>query len=101
VVTLSLTSNEDGLIEDDGDERVDLSLPGYAILNLRANWQPSPQWEFYLTVNNATDKRSQSFGALAETVFNANGSFNGVGRDAVFIGPGAPRSVFAGLRLRF
>ncbi len=96
-----VAGNEDGLIEDDGDERVDLSLPGYGILNLRASWRPNPQWEFYLTVNNATDKRGQSFGALAETVFNANGSFNGEGRDALFVGPGAPRSVFAGLRLRF
>jgi outer membrane receptor protein involved in Fe transport len=96
-----VAGNEDGLIEDDGDERIDLSLPGYGILNLRASWQPSKSWELYLKLNNATDKRSQSFGALAETVFNADGSFNGDDRDALFVGPGAPRSVFVGLRLRY
>ncbi|WP_207224990.1 TonB-dependent receptor [Rivibacter subsaxonicus] len=96
-----VAGNEDGLIEDDGDEQVDLSLPGYGILNLRASWQPSKSWELYVKLNNATDKRSQSFGALAETVFNADGSFNGDDRDALFVGPGAPRSVFVGLRLRY
>ena len=96
-----VAGNEDGLIEDGGDERVDLSLPGYGILNLRASWQPSKTWEFFVKVNNATDKRSQSFGALAETVFNADGTFNGDDRDALFVGPGAPRSFFAGVRLRY
>jgi outer membrane receptor protein involved in Fe transport len=96
-----VAGNEDGLIEDNGDERVDLSLPGYTIVNLRASWRPSPMWELYLTVNNATDKRAQSFGALAETVFNADGSFNGKGRDALFVAPIAPRSAYAGVRLRF
>ncbi|MBN8508083.1 MAG: TonB-dependent receptor [Burkholderiales bacterium] len=101
VSSRGVAGNEDGLIEDDGDEHVDLSLPGYTIVNLRASWQPSPQWEIYLTVSNATDTRAQSFGALAETVFNADGSFNGQGREALFVAPVAPRSVFAGVRLRF
>jgi outer membrane receptor protein involved in Fe transport len=96
-----VAGNEDGLIEDDGDEQVDLSLPGYGILNLRASWAPSKAWELFFKVNNAADKRSQSFGALAETVFNADGSFNGDDRDALFVGPGAPRSFFVGLRLRY
>ncbi len=93
--------NEDGLAEDDDDEGADLSLPGYGIVNLRANWKPAAWWELYARVNNVADRRYQSFGALAGTVFDAAGNFTGVESDAVFVAPGAPRSVFVGARLRF
>ncbi|WP_157270898.1 TonB-dependent receptor [Azohydromonas aeria] len=98
--------NEDGRIEDDEDEIVDLGLPGHAVFNLRASWRPQvlPQqqgWEFFAKVNNVFDRRYESFGALAETVFTPTGSYSGDERDAVFVAPGAPRSFFVGARYRF
>ena len=97
--------NEDGLLEDpepgEEPEAESLSIPGYAIFNLRASWKPAKDWELYVTVNNVFDRRYETFGALAETVFSPTGQFNGVGSDAVFVAPGAPRNIWAGLRYRF
>ncbi|WP_232540148.1 TonB-dependent receptor [Azohydromonas aeria] len=98
--------NEDGRIEDGEDKRVDLGLPGYAVVNLRASWRPqaTPQqrgWELWAKVNNVFDRRYENFAALAGTVFDASGNYTGVERDAVFVAPGAPRSVFVGARYRF
>ncbi len=93
--------NEDGLIEDGADEPVDLGLGGYAVINLRASWQARPGLELSLRIDNALDRRHESFGALAETVFGADGAYSGDERDALFVAPGAPRAVFLALRLRF
>ena len=98
--------NEDGLIADGGTERADLSLPGHAVLNLRASWRPEelPQrkgWELFAKVNNVFDRRYENFAALASTVFDAAGGYTGTGREAVFVAPGAPRSVFVGARYRY
>lgn len=93
--------NEDGLLEDGEDALPRLRIGGYGILNLRASWQPRPGLELMLRVNNALDRRHETFGALAETVFDAQGQYTGVARDALFVAPGAPRSVYAGVRLSF
>lgn len=100
----TVAGNEDGLLEDpeDGEEPVArrLRVPGYAIFNLRSSWKVQKAWEFYASVHNVFDKRHESFGALAETVFDAQGRGPGEERDALFVAPGAPRSVFVGLRYR-
>jgi outer membrane receptor protein involved in Fe transport len=93
--------NEDSRIEDGAEERVDLALPGYAVLNLRASWKPAPGWELFARVGNATDRRYASYGALAETVFDAQGVYTGDERAALFVAPGSPRSVQVGARLAF
>jgi outer membrane receptor protein involved in Fe transport len=93
--------NEDGLAEDGDDERTDLGLPGYALINLRASWKPAAGWELSARLNNVADRRYESFGALAGTVFDAQGNYTGVERDAVFVAPGTPRSAFVGAKLRF
>lgn len=93
--------NEDGLIEDGATERVDLSLPGYALTHLRFSWRPRDSLEVMLRVNNAFDRRYATYGAVAETVFDAQGAYTGVDADALFVAPGSPRSLFVGLRLQF
>jgi outer membrane receptor protein involved in Fe transport len=93
--------NEDGLAEDGDGETVDLGLPGHAVLNLRASWKPAASWELFARVNNVTGKRYETFGAVAGTVFDAQGNFTGDDSDAVFVAPGAPRSLFVGAKLRF
>jgi len=93
--------NEDGRLEDGDDDRLDLSLPGYTVLNLRASWQLAPGVELLARLNNAFDRRAASYGALAETPFNAQGAYTGTTRDALFVAPLAPRSAFVGVRLRY
>ena len=72
-----------------------------AIFDLSASWKPAEDWESYVALNNIFDRRYETFGALAGTVFTAAGEFTGTETDAVFVAPGTPRSFWAGLRYRF
>lgn len=95
--------NEDGHYENGEEETADFSMPGYALVHLRLSWRP-PQLkglEFTARVDNALDRRTSSYGALAETRFTATGAPAATPREAVFAAPGAPRAVFIGLRLKF
>jgi outer membrane cobalamin receptor len=95
--------NEDGLLEDGGTNAVRLDLAGYALVNLRASWKPAAAkgFEVFTRVSNATDRRYQSFGALAQTAFDAQGRYSGNESDAWFVAPGAPRAFNAGVRWKF
>ena len=64
-------------------------------------WQSTPAITVIARVNNALNRGYESYGALAETVFDAQGRYTGNEEDALFVAPGAPRSFFVGLRLRF
>lgn len=105
VSSRTVSGNEDGLLEDpevgEDPEVRRLKIPGYATVNLRASWKPSKQWELYANVNNVFDRRYETFGALAETVFTPQGSYAGDEADALFVAPGAPRAFFVGMRYRF
>ena len=68
---------------------------------MQAGWRPLPGLELFARVNNLADRRSASFGALAETLFDAGGAYAGDERDALFVAPGAPRSISVGLRWSF
>lgn len=98
-----VAGNEDGRLEDGGDSGIDLSLPGYGIVNLRAAWQPDAArgLELFARVTNAGNRRHASFGALAETRFDATGVYTGEDRLALFVAPGAPRAFTLGLRWKF
>lgn len=98
-----VAGNEDGRLEDGSDEKVDLSLPGYGIVNLRASWQPGTVkgLEVFARVTNAGNRRHASFGALAETQFDASGVYTGEESEALFVAPGAPRAFTLGLRWKF
>ncbi len=95
--------NEDGLREDGDDDTVGLDLERYAVLNLRASWKPPTVkgLEVFARVTNATNTRYQSYGAVAETVFDAQGRYTGNEADAWFVAPGAPRAFNVGLRWRY
>ncbi|TDM08866.1 MAG: hypothetical protein C4K60_05720 [Ideonella sp. MAG2] len=97
-----VTGNEDGLLADGADEPVRLKLPGYGLLNLRTSWKPTKLKgvELFANVRNVFNRQTQSFGALAETQFDAQGRYTGEGTEALFVAPGAPRSLQVGLRIR-
>ena len=102
--------NEDGLAADleegEAPQRADLRTRGYALLALRLSYKPQPNWEFFARVNNAANRRHESFGAVAADMFPGGqlASPHGAGGEAElgrFVAPGAPRSISAGLRYRF
>ena len=62
--------------------------PGHDVLNLRAQYQLSPQWQASLRVLN-----------LGDTAYAERADFTGFTGERYF--PGQPRSVFAGFEYRF
>ena len=83
-----------------GDEGNDQPpLDGYGIVNVRTTYRISDAIEFFARIDNVFDLGYETFGILAELevpmkeVPNAS-----IPR---FVGPGAPRSAFTGLRVRF
>ncbi len=79
--SLVTQGNEDGLREDtqlgESADRADLRVPGYALVNLRASWQPEAGWEVYGRINNLFDRRYASFAALAPNPLSARPQENG------------------------
>ena len=84
---------------------------GYAVVNLNAEWKPLQKLTLFLQVNNLFDRDHATAAQLGATAFDANGNF--VARPfgskvypdgsrpvmhSTFQAPGAPRSVFVGLR---
>ena len=101
VSSRGVQGNEDGRLEDDEPDIHRLSIPGHGLLHLRLQWQATPALSVVARVQNALDRRYETYGALAETVFDAQGNFTGNEEEAVFVAPGAPRSLWLGLRLKF
>ncbi|MDH4393671.1 MAG: TonB-dependent receptor [Aquabacterium sp.] len=101
VSSRGVQGNEDGLLEDAATDIRRLHIPGYTLLHLRLQWQATPALTVVARVQNALNKRYETYGALAETVFDARGNFTGQEEDALFVAPGAPRSLWLGLRLKF
>jgi outer membrane cobalamin receptor len=97
---MTTQGNEDGQAAPQG---ADWRIRGHALLGLRASYQSSPKWEWYVRVANVANRRYESFGAVAVDMF-PNGVLlqpGGEAEQARFVAPGAPRSVAAGLRYRF
>ena len=85
--------------------------PGYAVLNLNAQYTVQPGWTLTGQINNLLDRRYTTAAVLAPNAFNGNGllarSFaaNANGdyplRHGTFFAPGAPRNVWVGMRYAF
>jgi iron complex outermembrane receptor protein len=91
-----------------GDEsNQDAALPGYQVLNLHTAYTFWRTSEIFLSVNNVFDKRYATYGTYGDpTGIGAPGippdaNSNDPNVDNRFQSPGAPRSVFGGVRVRF
>jgi outer membrane receptor protein involved in Fe transport len=83
-----------------GDEGNDQTvLDGYGLVNLRTSYQVSENIELFLRVDNLLDTEYETFGALAEIEIELEEAPGA--SDPRFVGPGAPRSAFAGVRAQF
>ena len=65
---------------------------GHTLLNLQARWQEGP-WEAWVKVHNALDTRHAE---SASSSYSGVGTYTPATQDAY--SPGAPRTVFIGLR---
>ena len=77
-------------------------LPGYAVVNLRADYQFARGWTLFGRIDNVFDKRYSTAGALAENPFVGGGDAfaadPGEWRHEQFVAPGTPRSAWVGVR---
>ena len=111
LATSSLTTqgNEDGLIGPDNSDvtAVNAKIKGYTLLNLHANYEASKGLDYFARINNVFDTRFETYGMMAASMFDANGSLIASGTSTVgpnvsrFVAPGAPRNLMFGLRYRF
>jgi len=85
---------------------------GYAVLNLNTEWRPSAGLKVFVQLNNVFDRKYSTAAQLGTTGFDANGNFvarpfaaNANGDrplvHSTFYAPGAPRTVWVGLRYTF
>lgn len=77
---------------------------GYGVVNLSADWRPARDWTLFARLDNLFDRRYATGGALAENPFDAGGAFvpdSDAWHRESFLAPGAPRSLWLGLRYAF
>jgi outer membrane receptor protein involved in Fe transport len=68
-------------------------IPGYAVVHLDANYTINPSWRLFAKVNNIFNRDYETFGIVAENVFN--------GMDEQFRSPAAPRAAWIGVSYEF
>lgn len=107
--------NENGQHQADGTHYVGSGKSaGYAIFNLDAKYRASRQLSFFAHVSNLFDRQYATGAQLGATGFTANGNFiarpfnpslsSGGNNDPIyssFYAPGAPRTLWAGIRYEF
>jgi outer membrane receptor protein involved in Fe transport len=101
--SLVTQGNEDGRVGDDDDAVADASIKGYSLLNLKASYKASKGLTFFGKINNATNKRYETYGMIGDNNFEINGDQieDGYNSVAKFVAPGAPRTFFVGMRYQF
>lgn len=76
---------------------------GHALLNLTTQWKPGESVELFAKVSNVLDRNYATAGALGENAFGPGGVLRAPAdwRDEQFVGAGAPRGLWLGVRLQF
>jgi outer membrane receptor protein involved in Fe transport len=89
--------------------------PGYGVVNLGTRYKFNAHYELFAQINNLLNRHYYTAGQLASTPYDANGNFtprpfasvqlNGETqfpiRNTTFLSPGAPVSVFGGVKVSF
>ena len=93
----TIVSSSRVFVGDEGNDQA--LLDGYGIANLRSTYRFTPNLEMFVRIENLFDKDYSTFGILAELeVYIAEAP---TAEDPRFLGPGAPRSGFAGIQVQF
>jgi iron complex outermembrane receptor protein len=93
--------NENNAHQPDGADYLGSGrVGGYVLLNLTTSWRFAPGWELFGKLSNVFDREYGSAGLLGENAFGPTGALRAPvdWRHEQFIGPGAPRALWVGLR---
>ncbi|MFN3920100.1 MAG: TonB-dependent receptor [Methylohalobius sp.] len=96
-LTLSLAGiyNSDRFFRGDEANLSD-PVPGFWVFNLRGEYRFNRYVQLFIRVDNLFDKRYQTFGLFGEAERVLGDEFD----DSRFVGPGAPRGIWGGIRVR-
>ena len=88
---------------DENNRDANGMISGYGIVNLDTRYQVNSRVELFARINNLFDRRYANFGTLGHNVFTGpNQSYDGLNPvSEQFLGYGAPRGAWAGLRYRW
>jgi outer membrane receptor protein involved in Fe transport len=78
-------------------------LAGFALLDIFGSYSLGASWELFAKLTNVFDKSYATAGQLGRSAFDAQGRFIDDAddwRNAQFVGPGAPRAGWVGVRFR-
>lgn len=93
----TLVSSSRFFVGDEGNDQI--PIEGYGVLNLRSSYRFDGGIELFARVDNLLDTRYAMSGVLAELEVHLREVPDA--SDPRFIGPGVPRSAFAGVRVGF
>lgn len=80
-----------------GDEaNLNDPVPGFWVFNLRGEYRFNRYVQLFIRVDNLFDKRYQTFGLFGEAERVLGDEFD----NSRFVGPGAPRGIWGGIRVR-
>ena len=97
---LDVLSNSSQILR--GDESNQLSeVPGYITLGMRARYNINERLEVFAKINNLFDREYESFGLLGEEPGELEVPIIEDLTNPLFLGAGAPRAAFLGLRYDF
>ncbi len=85
---------------DENNQDANGKIASYFLIDLDATWNVTKQLQIFATVTNLLNRQYASFGVLGENFFNGPGhSFDPANPvSEQFVGVGAPRGAWAGLR---
>lgn len=99
-----LRGNENNAHQPDGEAFNGAGrIGGFAVVDLATRWKIGQNLELFGKVSNLFDRQYASAGLLGENAFDANGAIQAPQdwRTEPFLGPGAPRAAWVGVRLSF
>lgn len=78
-------------------------IGGFAVLDLTGSWKFGKDVELFGKLANVFDRRYATAGLLGANAFDANGALQAPAdwRAEQFLGPGAPRAAWVGVRMSF
>lgn len=98
---MSLNSSSGSYARGDENNQSDKGrVPGFTVVNLDTRFRLSRNMEVFARINNLLDRTYANFGTLGRNVFTGpNNTFDGLNpRHEQFLGYGAPRGAWIGLR---
>ena len=99
-IGLDVLSNGSQVLRGDESNQLD-EVSGYTTVGLRARYSVNEKLEVFAKINNLLDKEFESFGLLGEEPGELEVPIIENLTNPIFLGAGAPRAAFLGVRYNF